>query len=206
MLIGLFLDLSFWSAFIGFIGVLIVKGYECHLDYEVNRVEKNVQLDVELANSEQDKSKRKLDGFKKISHAKRQKEVFLSKVSDRVLLVLIVAFGLSLGGIVMSNKNSNELESRINNIESYLWPSGGPGGGTGDNLSEKINSLKESVSTIQSMQTEIINTIYEQVKTPSEELLRDVERLNQEIKSLEVRIKVLERQQGGAQATTVRTS
>jgi len=119
------------------------------------------------------------------------------------LLILIISFGLSLGGMVMSDEDDNELVSRVENIELYLWPPDGPGGGTGTPLSEQIDSFKDSISSIQSMQTEIIDTIYRQVQSPSAELLEKVEGLNQEIRALKKKIEVLQRQQGGHQTTTM---
>lgn len=203
MRLGLLSDLSFWSALTGFFGMLIVKGYEWHLRRKVAHTKREVKLSVRNAVDQKDADIKKIEGTKKINQARSNEAEFLSKVSDRVLVILIVSFGLSIGGMVMSKEDNIELESRVEKIEIYLWPPSPPGGGTGASLSEQITTVQESILDIQNMQTEIIDTIYKQVQSPTAELLERVEALNQEIHILREKIEVLQRQQRGHQELTM---
>jgi len=198
MLGKLFSDYSFWTATLGFLGLLIVTGYGWFLE---NNLKNTVDIEnkkVNHANAEE-KQSFKLTARKNIKKAEAVKSSYLSKVSSQVFIILIVSFGISIGGIVVNIENGMELEDRLKKIESYLWPPSGPSGGVQLSLSEQIGSFQKSLEKIESMQIKIVETIYEEVMSPSTALLQQVENMNKEIIFLKDKIKILRRQQKGTQ-------
>lgn len=199
MICKLITDFGFLSSLVGFLGILLTTGYGWFLDKRLRTfsIKENERI---VSSSDQDDAR--LEATSNISRKKREKELYLSKVTNRVFLILTISFAIAIGGIYMSIQEKSKLEDRIEKIEDYLWPPPDSGGGSPGSLSEKVDSLQESMERIQGLQTKIIKTIHEQVQHPSEALERKVRELNREIEALKEKIAVMKRQQGGETSAT----
>ncbi|AYF34422.1 hypothetical protein CUU95_11675 [Vreelandella alkaliphila] len=200
MIYKLITDFGFLSSLVGFLGILLTTTYGWFLD---KRLRVFTKEEKERTTSASDQDNAKLEAARNISRKKKEKDLYLSKITNRVFLILAISFAIAIGGIYMSIEEKSKLEDRIEKIEDYLWPSPDSGDGSPASLSEKVDSLQNSMERIQGLQTKIIETIHEQVQHPSEALERKVRELNREIEALKKKIAVMKRQQGGEASATL---
>lgn len=199
MICKLITDFGFLSSLFGFLGILLTTGYGWVLDKRLRIFAKQENERVASASNQ---NEAKLEATRNISNKKKERDRYLSKITNRVFLILTISFAIAIGGIYMSIDDKSKLEDRIEKIEDYLWPPPDSGGGTPVSLSEQVDSLQDSLDRVQGLQTKIIETIHEQVQHPSEALERKVRELNREIEALKEKVAVMKRQQGGEATAT----